>query len=142
MRESRTTSAAVLMPWYKVVKTINGGRYLYWQRTYRVGKSVKTENRYIGPATARPPPTIASPTYSASAPDTPERVVSRIRPFYSGDKVLERFAERQRREDEAIQYGPLKHRLKRMQAKIRAAKRNAKGNKYLNPFLGQAIKKK
>jgi hypothetical protein len=36
--------------WYKVTKRINGRLYDYWQRTYRVGKSVKTENKYIGPA--------------------------------------------------------------------------------------------
>jgi hypothetical protein len=35
--------------WYRVTKRINGRLYDYWQRTYRVGKSVKTENRYIGP---------------------------------------------------------------------------------------------
>jgi hypothetical protein len=36
--------------WYKVTKHINGRFYHYWQRTYRVGKSMKTENKYIGPA--------------------------------------------------------------------------------------------
>jgi len=40
--------------WYQVVKTINGRKYLYWQKTYRVGVSVKTLNKYIGPA-ANPP---------------------------------------------------------------------------------------
>src|SRR5215475_6675621 len=39
--------------WYKVTKRINGRLYDYWQRTYRVGKSVKTENKYIGPAFGR-----------------------------------------------------------------------------------------
>jgi hypothetical protein len=38
------------MPWYRVTKKIKGRLYDYWQRTYRVGKSVKTENRYIGPS--------------------------------------------------------------------------------------------
>jgi hypothetical protein len=37
------------MDWYRVVKTINGRRYLYLQKTYRVGRSVKTLNKYIGP---------------------------------------------------------------------------------------------
>jgi hypothetical protein len=37
------------MRWYKVVKTINGRRYLYWQHTYREAGKVKTKNRYIGP---------------------------------------------------------------------------------------------
>ena len=36
--------------WYRVTKRINGRLYDYWQRTYRVGKAVKTENQYIGPA--------------------------------------------------------------------------------------------
>ncbi len=35
--------------WYKVIKHITGKYYLYDQRTYRVGSSVKTENRYICP---------------------------------------------------------------------------------------------
>jgi hypothetical protein len=39
------------MPWYRVTKKIKGRHYDYLQRTYRVGKSVKTENRYIGPST-------------------------------------------------------------------------------------------
>lgn len=38
--------------WYKVTKRINGRLYDYWQRTFRIGKTVKTENRYIGPARA------------------------------------------------------------------------------------------
>jgi hypothetical protein len=37
-----------------VVKTINGRQYLYWQKTYRVGSSVKTLNKYIGPANDPP----------------------------------------------------------------------------------------
>jgi hypothetical protein len=37
--------------WYRVTKRINGRLYDYWQRTYRVGKAVKTENQYIGPPT-------------------------------------------------------------------------------------------
>ena len=38
------------MEWYRVVKTINGRRYIYEQKTYRQGKQVRTLNRYIGPA--------------------------------------------------------------------------------------------
>lgn len=48
--------------WYRVSKRINGRRYDYWQRTYRVGASVKTENRYIGPS--------SSHTHNASLFDT------------------------------------------------------------------------
>lgn len=39
--------------WYKVTKRIHGRYYDYWQRTYRIGKSVKTENKYIGPSFGR-----------------------------------------------------------------------------------------
>jgi antirestriction protein ArdC len=38
------------MEWYIVVKTINGRRYRYWQKTWREGKRVRTANKYIGPA--------------------------------------------------------------------------------------------
>jgi hypothetical protein len=38
------------MEWYRVVKTINGRKYLYEQKTYREGKRVRTLNRYVGPA--------------------------------------------------------------------------------------------
>src|SRR5215218_5729822 len=38
------------MGWYRVVKTIKGHRYVYEQRTWREGKRVRTESRYIGPA--------------------------------------------------------------------------------------------
>jgi hypothetical protein len=40
---------ALMGNWYKVTKRINGRLYDYWQRTYRVGNSVKTQNKYIGP---------------------------------------------------------------------------------------------
>jgi ADP-Ribosyltransferase in polyvalent proteins len=38
------------MEWYRVVKVINGRKYIYEQKTYREGKHVRTLNRYIGPA--------------------------------------------------------------------------------------------
>ena len=34
--------------WYRVTKRINGRLYDYWQRSYRLGKSVRTDNKYIG----------------------------------------------------------------------------------------------
>src|SRR3954453_5214698 len=40
------------MGWYRVVKTVKGHRYLYDQRSWREGKKVRTESRYIGPAGA------------------------------------------------------------------------------------------
>jgi Zincin-like metallopeptidase len=36
--------------WYRVIKTIKGHRYVYQQRTWREGKHVRTDSRYIGPA--------------------------------------------------------------------------------------------
>ena len=38
------------MGWYRVIKTIKGHRYIYEQRTWREGKHVRTESRYLGPA--------------------------------------------------------------------------------------------
>ncbi len=35
------------MDWYRVVKTIKGHRYIYEQRTWREGKHVRTESRYV-----------------------------------------------------------------------------------------------
>jgi hypothetical protein len=34
---------------YIVVKTVKGRQYLYEQRTWREGKRVRTESRYLGP---------------------------------------------------------------------------------------------
>ena len=45
-----TTNREINMGWYQTVKKINGHRYLYRQRTYRVAGKVKTESQYIGPA--------------------------------------------------------------------------------------------
>ena len=42
------------MEWYQVTKTIKGRKYLYWQKTYRAGSSVKTLNKYIGPGANTP----------------------------------------------------------------------------------------
>jgi hypothetical protein len=38
---------------YRITKTIKGRRYIYEQRTWREGKHVRTESRYIGPADGR-----------------------------------------------------------------------------------------
>ena len=35
--------------WYRVVKKVKGRRYAYLQRTLRKGKTVHTENQYLGP---------------------------------------------------------------------------------------------
>lgn len=39
---------------YRVTKTIKGRHYIYEQRTWREGKRVRTESRYIGPADGGP----------------------------------------------------------------------------------------
>src|SRR5690242_14634364 len=39
------------MQWYVVIKTINGRRYYYRQKTWREGKRVRTRSEYIGPVT-------------------------------------------------------------------------------------------
>jgi len=44
------------MQWYVVKKHIKGNYYWYWQKTYRVGRHVKTLNKYIGPAHRVSPP--------------------------------------------------------------------------------------
>jgi hypothetical protein len=36
------------MDWYVVVKTINGHRYRYRQKTWRAGKSVRCQSHYLG----------------------------------------------------------------------------------------------
>jgi hypothetical protein len=128
--------------WYKVKKRINGRLYYYWQRTQRVGGSVKTENKYIGPASGS---ALAASVYSATAPETPERVLPRIAPFGNpqteSQHVMAKIMERERREDEHIQYGPLKARIERQKQAVRDVKRKTRGIKAVNPFLAQGIKR-
>lgn len=38
--------------WYVVIKTINGCRYRYRQKTWREGAKVRTRSEYLGPADA------------------------------------------------------------------------------------------
>lgn len=44
------------MDWYRVIKKIHGHRYYYYQKTYRVGRQVKTLNKYVGPVDKVPRP--------------------------------------------------------------------------------------
>jgi hypothetical protein len=44
------------MDWYRVIKKINGHPYYYYQKTYRVGRQVKTLNKYGGPVDKVPRP--------------------------------------------------------------------------------------
>ena len=67
------------MGWYRVIKTIKGHRYLYEQRTWREGKHVRTERRYIGPADGsegKAPPQGTRRTRARAEPDfRPERTL-------------------------------------------------------------------
>jgi hypothetical protein len=58
---------------YRVVKTIKGRKYVYLQRSYRVGGKVKTESRYVGPL-ARAVSAVAAriPTLDDFLPDVGE----------------------------------------------------------------------
>lgn len=89
------------MRWYQVAETINGRKYLYWQRTYRVGKHVKTLNTYIGPAglvsaTPRTTPASACSPFAPMVPEdakdcfTPVPPEARTATDLDIDKILER----------------------------------------------------
>jgi len=139
---------------YRVTKKINGRFYDYWQRTYRVGRTVKTENKYIGPASfsSRCSPVgsslnstraALSPEISLDAPRTPEDAIWSLNPYHNPDNVdlrqYKKSIDKERREDERIQYGPLRARLKRQRQKFLEAKRKTRGIKALNPFIAQAL---
>jgi hypothetical protein len=68
------------MGWYTVVKTIKGHRYEYLQRTWREGKKVRTESRYIGPAE---PAQDGAPSRPPRASDF-DGVITTPRTFYHG----------------------------------------------------------
>ena len=146
--------------WYRVTKCINGRLYDYWQRTYRVGKSVKTENKYIGPTSNGPSSSgvhassISSPAPAMSQyeltlqqhhvllrnmqatppePELPEPEPRYKRLELSQEEWREiRAAERERKKE--FDAG-----MKRQAAQVRAAKRKSRGTGAINPFLGQAI---
>jgi len=150
--------------WYIVIKTIKGHRYRYRQRTWREGGRVRTESIYLGPAdggrsvnpasgagakvaSGASTASIRPPSVSGTAARVPEEAIHQLTPFTAHLKgkdrrEYERERERQRREDERIQYGPRAARVRKMEAKIRAAKRKTAGIKKLNPFIALGIKKK
>jgi antirestriction protein ArdC len=66
------------MDWYIVVKTINGRRYRYRQKTWRESGRVRTRSEYLGRADAYQ--AIDSPTHPAppSVHDVPQSLVDRI----------------------------------------------------------------
>ena len=69
------------MGWYQVIKAIKGHRYLYAQRTWREGKHVRTESRYIGPVADENAPASAA---SSPPPSSNGDVTTTPRVFYHG----------------------------------------------------------
>jgi hypothetical protein len=118
------------MEWYRVIKTINGRRYLYLQKTYRVGQSVKTLNKYIGSA--------AAAGHGVPMPSFVEQMRQRF-PSPITDKP---FSSKERKEDEKIRYGKLADREKRQKSRIRAAKKNTAHLKPFNYFAAKLASKK
>ena len=125
--------------WYKVTKRINGRLYDYWQRTYRVGKQVKTENKYIGRADFSDASIAMGPQQTV-----PEDAMYQLNPMHNPDGVdlrqYRKVVEQERRENERLRYGNLKDRIARQESAVRKAKRKAKGIKAANPFLAQLLK--
>jgi hypothetical protein len=64
------------MDWYIVIKTINGRRYRYRQKTWREGGRVRTRSEYLGPAgDAFCVPSIAADAATLPLPFTSERSI-------------------------------------------------------------------
>jgi hypothetical protein len=142
------------MGWYRVTKKINGRFYDYWQRTYRVGKSVKTENRYIGPArrdgfftaTASAAPA-REPLYAgqfeipiAARSTTGKREPRHIRELVKEKKALMLAAEFDHKAFSCVQDElDYAYAVKSDKEKKRAARAKTKGIKALNTFIAQAL---
>jgi hypothetical protein len=115
-------------------------------------------DRYIGPALGRSDQVrkelaeqeaaaAISNFVSPTAPYTPEEVLPQLTPFTvqlegRDKRDYERHLAKIRAEDEEIQYGKLKDRIKKQHEKVRAAKRKTKGIKSFNPFIAQAMLEK
>ncbi|SRR6266545_2840985 len=145
------------MDWYRVTKKINGRFYDYWQRTYRVGRSVKTENRYIGPArrdglftaTASAAPQ-REPIYAGqfeipiAARSTTETLGTRtIRDLKKEKRAIMLAAEFDHEAFNTIQ-NELDHAyaVKSDKEKKRAARAKTRNIRALNAFIAQALLKK
>jgi hypothetical protein len=125
--------------WYPIVKRINGRLYLYLQQSYRLGKRVKTRNKYIGPYSGR----FASGASSALSEDHPaSRIPASIRDLEKIKKQLLRTVV----EDDALNIVQEEldyaHAVRRDQMQQRAIKKKTKGIKAENAFLAQGIKQK
>lgn len=66
------------MDWYVVIKTINGCRYRYRQKTWREGNCVRTRSEYIGSADEGEP-TYPNPKGTASTQSFPRQIGSRVK---------------------------------------------------------------
>jgi hypothetical protein len=73
------------MPWYQVIKTIRGRRYLYWQMTYRERGKVKTRNKYIGPANEQ---SVGAAGHSPSIPKEPKPLAAEARKYGSAGEFV------------------------------------------------------
>lgn len=70
LRVRRTMAISSGMDWYIVVKTINGRRYLYRQKTWRENGVVKTRSEYLCPDQARAEPQSSDDRVAALAGQT------------------------------------------------------------------------
>lgn len=80
---------------YIVIKTVRGRRYLYEQRTWREGKKVRSESRYLGPADGG----VRSPSQRSRRKGIGTRIAELIAANMLSDEergalAAERFAER------------------------------------------------
>ena len=143
------------MGWYIVIKTIKGYRYRYRQRTWREGKHVRTESVYLGPADGAAPRPAASASAANAGLSQYERTMQEHRALLKSAKPRPQEPEKpepqheytasEKREvqrEERERAREYKKAMQKENAKFRAAKRDSKGIKALNPFLARGIKKK
>jgi hypothetical protein len=140
--------------WYRVTKKIHGRLYDYWQRTYRVGKSVKTENPYIGPSTKGGFTSSTASTAPKREPlyarqfEIPIASISTAqyrKPLNIRELKKEKKAILQAAEFDHVAFGAVQDELdyayavKADKEKKRATRAKTKGIKALNPFIAQAL---
>ena len=154
--------------WYRVTKTIKGRKYDYWQKTRRIGRSVKTENEYIGPSSASAGPVasigpgitrldyvpsprcammqdfiqVLPPEFFAAQQEKQKPGNLRTLQKQQRDMMKESVMEWDRNEYEnvqdAIEYARSVRREREAQREV---KKRTAGIKAINRFLAQALKK-
>jgi hypothetical protein len=139
------------MGWYRLTKKVNGRFYDYWQRTHRVGKSVKTENRYIGPSSRSSFSTATAPNREplyagqfeipiAARSTAGSRKPRNIRELKKEKKAIMLAAEFDPNALDAVQDElDYAYTVKSEKEKKRAARAKTKGIKALNIFIAQAL---